>query len=186
MFKRIALAGVIGLAAVTVSVQSSAQETHTPLPPQTPVVPVGQPGKNMLITKDLMRYVLNPAAETFWQAGGEVDEGDKRNTRTPENDAKWYAALQAAASVMETGNMLMVDGRARNDPQWAKWSSDLNIAGAKAIKAAQARNGDDTFAAGSDMYDACFNCHAKYIPRQRQEMKPLPELPGDTKPNSLR
>lgn len=186
MLKRAALAGLIGLAALTVSVQSSAQETHTPLPPQTPVVPFGQPGKNMLITKDLMRYVLNPAAETFWQAGGEVDEGEKRNLRTPETEAKWYGALQAAATVLETGNMLMVDGRSRNDPQWAKWSADLNNAGVAGIKAAQARDGEAVFAAGSDMYEACFACHAKYIPRARQDLKPLPDLPGEVKPKSLR
>lgn len=186
MFNRYALAALISLVALTAGVQSSAQETHTPLPPQTPVIPYGEPGKNMLIVKDLMRYVLNPAVETFWQAGGEVDEGDKRNLRTPETDAKWYGALQAAATVLESSNLLMMDGRAKADPQWAKWSHDLNNAGLAGIKAAQARNGDATFAAGSDMYDACFACHAKYIPRARQDLKPLPDLPQDEKPKSLR
>jgi hypothetical protein len=177
---RLALAGLISLAALTASAQDDAPKT--PLPPATPVVPFGQPGRNMLTVKDLMRYVLNPAAETFWLAGGEIDDGEKRNLRTPTTDAKWNGALAAASTVLETGNMLMMDGRARSDPQWAKWSADLNTAGVKGIKAAQARDGEATFAAGSDIFDACNSCHAKYIVRPRQEMKPLPDIPGEAKP----
>jgi hypothetical protein len=79
-----------------------------------------------------------------------------------------------------------MEGRTRNDPQWTKWAQDLNNAGVAGIKAAQARDGEATFAAGSDMYEACFACHAKYISRTRQEMKPLPDLPGEVKPKSLR
>ncbi|MDB5454085.1 MAG: hypothetical protein JWO33_2663 [Caulobacteraceae bacterium] len=186
MLKRYALAGFVSLAVLVVGARAQDDAPKTPLPPQTPVVPFGQPGKTMLTTKDLMRYVLNPAAETFWAAGGEIDEGEKRNLRTPATEAKWYGALQAAAAVMETGNLLMVDGRMRTDPQWAKWSADLNNAGVAGIKAAQARDGEATFAAGGDMYEACFACHAKYITRTRQEMKPLPDLPGEEKPKALR
>lgn len=183
---RIALAGLVSLAALSASAQTSDDVPKTPLPPPTPVVPFGQPGKNMLIVKDLMRYVLNPAAETFWLAGGEIDDGDKRNLRTPTTDAKWNGALAAAATVLETGNMLMMDGRALSDPQWAKWSADLNNAGLAGIKAAQAHDGDATFAAGSDMFEACQSCHLKYIRRQRQEVLPLPDLPADVKLKPLR
>ena len=185
MINRYALAGLLSLAALSASAQSDAPKT--PLPPQTPVVPFGAPGKSMLITKDVMRYVVNPAAETFWAAGGEVDEGEKRNLRTPADDAKWNGALAAASVILESGNLLMMEGRARNDPQWTKWAQDLNNAGVAGVKATQARNGDATFAAGSDMYEACYACHAKYVNRgPRQEMKPLPDLPGQEKPKSLR
>lgn len=178
----LALAGALGLAAViTASALAQDDAPKTPLPPQTPVNPRGDEGKQMLITKDLMRYVLNPSAEKFWLAGGEIDEGQQRKSRTPQDEAKWYGALEAASTVMEVGNMLMVDGRAIKDPQWAKWSADLNKAGAKGIKAAQAKDGEATFAAGSDMFDACYACHAKYIARPKQEMKPLPDLPGEKK-----
>lgn len=178
MFKRITLVAIVSMVGVSASAEAT-DAPRTPLPPQTPVVPFGAPGKNMLTVKDLMRYVLNPAAETFWQAGGEVDEGDERNARTPTTEARWYDALAAASVVLETGNMLMMDGRARSDPDWARWSADLNKAGAQGIVAAQARDGAATFAAGSAMYDSCFACHVKYIPRQTRELAPLPELPGE-------
>jgi hypothetical protein len=82
---------------------------------------------------------------------------------------------------------LLMQGRARADPQWIKWSQDLSEAGLAGIKAARARDGEATFAAGSAAYDACFNCHGKYISRgQRETPKPLPDLPTDEKPKSLR
>src|SRR5215218_7286952 len=128
MFNRYALAGVLSLAALAASAQPP-DAPKTPLPPQTPVLPFGQPGKSMLTTKDVMRYVVNPAAETYWQAGGEVDEGEKRSLRTPTEEARWTGALAAASVILESGNLLMMEGRARNDPQWVKWAQDLNNAG---------------------------------------------------------
>ena len=182
----VALAGFVSLAAFAAGAQPLDDVPKTPLPPQTPVMPFGEPGESMLTVKDLMRHVLNPAAETFWLAGGEIDDGDTRKLRTPTTDAKWNGALAAAATVLETGNMLMMDGRSFSDPQWAKWSADLNKAGFAGIKAVQARDGEATFAAGSEMFEACRSCHLKYIRQQRQEWAPLPDLPGDEKPKPFR
>lgn len=189
--KRIAvLAAVLSLAALGAGAQAPAQGTddapRTPLPPQTPVVPYGEPGKSMLTVKDLMRHVLNPAAETFWAASGEIDDGDTTRQRTPTTDARWNGALAAAATVMEAGNLLRMDGRAVADPQWAKWSSDLNKAGLAGIKAAEARDGDGVLISGGDMFDACRACHVKYIPRQREVWAPLPDLPKAETPGAKR
>jgi hypothetical protein len=174
------LAAVVTLAAVGVYAQAQEDTPRTPLPPQTPVVPYGEPGKSLLTVKDLMRHILNPAAETFWLASGEVDDGETSRQRAPTTDAKWNGTLAAAATVMESANLLMMDGRAVADPQWAKWSADLNKAGLAGIKAAEARDGDGVLIAGGDMFDACRACHVKYIPRQREEWAPLPEVPEAT------
>ena len=85
---------------------------------------------------------------------------------------------------METSNLLLADPRAQSDPNWAKWTADLNKAGVHGVKAVQAKDGEGTFAAGSEMFDACLACHYKYIKREPQTFAPLPDIPDDffTKP----
>jgi hypothetical protein len=170
---RLALTGPLCLAALAACAQQQKQAPaavaevavhsapKTPLPPKTPVLPYGDAGKHMLIVKDVMRYVLNPSAESFWQWGGEVDG----KVRTPTTDAEWNSALEAASTVMESANLLTLDGRSRTDPIWAKAVTDLNNAGAAGIKAVEAHDGEATFNAGSDMFDACAACHYKFIKR---------------------
>jgi hypothetical protein len=181
----LALAGLFSLATLTACAQPPAavavhSAPKTPLPPKTPVVPFGDAGKHMLIVKDVMRYVLNPSAESFWQWGGEVDG----KVRTPSNDAEWNSALEAASTVMESSNLLMMDGRSRSDPQWARWAADLNNAGAAGIKAVEAHDGEAAFNAGSDMFEACAACHGKYI-RSQLNPKGLQALPDGAQPKNL-
>jgi len=184
----LALAAAVSLAALGADAQAPEDTPRTPLPPQTPVVPYGQPGKSMLTVKDLMRHVLNPAAETFWLSSGEVDEGETTRQRAPTTEARWNVTLAAAATVMESANLLMMDGRAIADPQWARWSADMNKAGLAGIKAAQAKDADGVLVAGGDMFDACRACHVKYIPRKPEDQvyDPLPEAPEDAKPKPKR
>jgi hypothetical protein len=51
-----------------------------------------------------------------------------------------------------------------------KYAVQLTNAGLAGMAAAQARNHDKTFDAGSAMYDACFACHGKYIPRPKDSL----------------
>jgi hypothetical protein len=131
--------------------------------------PPGVPSqaKVLLPVKDVMRHIVNPAAELYWKAGGEVDdaEGAKKRAPTPEDNARWGATLDAAYTLQESGNLLMMQGRARDDDRWMKLAQQLTDAGVLAVAAAQARDEKKTFDAGSALYNACFACHAKYIPR---------------------
>src|SRR4051812_30280778 len=114
----LAAAGVLSLLAIaTATAQAPPATIGGGVPPPGPgagtaTAPLAG-AKTMLPVKDLMRHVVNPAAETYWQAGGEVDEGEKRNLRTPETDAKWAGAVDAASTILESGNLLLMQGRAR-------------------------------------------------------------------------
>jgi hypothetical protein len=150
---------------------------------QTPPAPPLPPG--LLPVRQVMKHIVNPAAELFWKAGGEVDtaEGETKRAPTADDDARWAAALDAAAQLQEAGNLLKMPGRARDDGQWMKFASDLNTAGALAMKAAQARDSKAVDDAGSALYNACFECHAKYIPRPANSLyKHFNEPDSDFKP----
>jgi len=160
---------------------AGAGASQTPAPP----APVPPPPEGMLPVKLVMKHIVNPAAELYWKAGGEVDtaEGATKRAPTADDDARWNAAVDAAAQLEEAGNLLAMPGRARDNDKWLKFSHDLNVAGAQAMKAAEARDPKATDDAGSALYNACFECHGRYIARPANSLyKHYNEPDSDFKP----
>jgi hypothetical protein len=140
-------------------------------PAAAPTAPKPVPKATLLSVKDVMRHIVNPAAETYWAHSGEVDDEKGANDRVPTAQADWNINIDTAAQIAEAGNLLMMDGRAR-DPNgpWMKYAQALNAAGIAGMAAATAHDHDKTNDAGSAMYDACFQCHGRYIPRPKDSL----------------
>jgi hypothetical protein len=51
-----------------------------------------------------------------------------------------------------------------------KYAQALNSAGIAGMAAATAKDHDKTFDAGSAIYNACFECHGRYIPRPKDSL----------------
>lgn len=130
-------------------------------------------GVVLLSVKDVMRHIVNPAAEAYWARSGEIDDTSGDHDRTPKatDEANWAISLDSAAQLVEAGNLLRMDGRAR-DPNgpWNKYAVALTNAGLAAMAAVQSKNVTKTFDAGSAMYDACYQCHGKYIQRPKDSL----------------
>ncbi|HEY3949230.1 hypothetical protein [Phenylobacterium sp.] len=130
-------------------------------------------GAVLLSVKDVMRHIVNPAAEAYWARSGEIDDASGAHDRTPTaaDEANWKVSLDSAAQLVEAGNLLRMDGRAR-DPNgpWNKYAVALTNAGLSAMTAVNSKDVTKTFDAGSAMYDACFNCHGKYIQRPKDSL----------------
>jgi len=128
-------------------------------------------GRTLLSVKDVMRHIVNPAAETYWAHSGVIDDDKGSNDRTPTTQAEWNISIDTAAQIAESANLLMMDGRAR-DPNgpWMRWAVALNVAGIAGMNAAMAHDHDKTNDAGSAMYDACYGCHGRYIVRPKDSL----------------
>lgn len=148
-----------------------------------PVV-AATPSPSYLPIKDFMRHVVNPAAEAYWASSGAVDDKNK----APTDDASWQAEYDHAAAIQEAGNLLLAEGRRINDPVWITNANKLIKGGQDGIKASIAHDADAGFDAGSTMYDACYDCHAKYVVRPANSLynhqTEIPKPEGDT--HSLR
>ena len=172
--------------ALTTPAKARAQEpiphgqAQTPPAPAKSAAPAAPPAAakpgapaelTRLSVKDIMRHIVNPAAESFWAHSGEVDDEKGANDRIPTNDATWAINIDNAAQIVEAANLLMTEGRAR-DPNgpWMKYAIALNKAGVAGMAAATAHDHDKTNDAGSAMYDACFQCHGRYIPRPKDSL----------------
>lgn len=120
--------------------------------PYTPVADV----------KDLMISVLEPAAEVYWDAVGEILDEDGVHEIRPSGDEEWAAIRNAAFVIAESGNLLMMNGRARDRGEWMAMSQAMIESGREALRAADARNSAAVFDAGAEVYYVCSECHAKY------------------------
>jgi hypothetical protein len=166
------LTGLTLAAALPALAQAPAAKPAAPAAAATPAAPgAAHKGAVLLSVKDVMRHIVNPAAETYWAHSGEVDDEKGANDRIPTSQADWNISIDTAAQIAEAGNLLMMDGRAR-DPNgpWMKYAMALNAAGVAGMAAATAHDHDKTNDAGSAMYDACYSCHGKYIQRPKDSL----------------
>ena len=110
----------------------------------------------------LMSAVLDPAAEVYRDAVGWILDFEGVHEIAPANDEEWLAVSNAAYVIAESGNLLMMDGRAQDGDGWMAWSRALTEIGRTAIQAADARDEAGVFDAGAEIYYVCSGCHAAY------------------------
>ncbi len=116
----------------------------------------------------LMTTVIEPQAQMFWRSSGTVSDSGGTRDLTPTTAAGWAAARSAAATVAETGNLLItpIYGQERGD-DWIAFAQDLVRAGQQAEKAAIDRDADAMFEAGAKLSEACSACHHAYLPQEQ-------------------
>ena len=81
----------------------------------------------------------------------------------PETDEEWETIEHGAITLAESANLIMMPGRAKDWGDWARFSHDLHDAARAAERAALNKNVDEVLQAGDRIYQACTNCHAKYL-----------------------
>ncbi len=147
---------ILGSGVVTVLLVASCAPTPSPpsLPPPPPFHAVGT-------VAQVMEGIVFPSSEVVFNAAV-WSNGVLEGAPTTEED--WHHVEDNALTVAEAGNLLMMSPRAKDPDQWMKNATALNAAGALAFKAAEARNVEALFKAGSEVYAACANCHRQYRP----------------------
>ena len=128
-------------------------------PPEPAPAPTAQPVADV---QQLMNMILEPAAESYWDAVGWIVDLNGTTEVRPKTAEEWDAVRNAAYVVAESGNLLMMDGRALDRGQWLTLSQGLVDVGKRAIAAAEARDPEAVFTVGGDVYEACTACHARY------------------------
>jgi hypothetical protein len=82
----------------------------------------------------------------------------------PKSETDWAAVRRAAVTLAESGNMLMLRGRARDQGDWMKDAKLLVDAGNAAYKAAQAKDATALAALAGSLDASCTTCHKQYRP----------------------
>jgi hypothetical protein len=122
----------------------------------------GSPYQEVVDVAQLMTWILEPAAEVIWDSAGFVITVEGEQDLAPVDDAGWAAVRDATAVVAESGNLLMMPGRARDLGDWADHSRNMIHMARRAMAAADAHDADALFEAGGALYTACVACHQQY------------------------
>jgi cytochrome c556 len=147
----------------------SCSEPPPPPPPFHAVVPF----------RELMLWVIDPAADAVWESVQTIMTEKGTVEKFPKTDEEWAVARNGAATLAEAANLLMMEGRARDNKEWMTKARKLMDAAEVALKAADAHNVDALFAAGGDIFNACDGCHLRYQP---PDTKPGSAAIGGTTP----
>ena len=139
----------------------SACESKTP-EPAAPAASSGPEYHQVLDVKQVMGWILDPSSDVIWGAVGSITTEEGTKELAPETDEEWTAIRDAAAVVAESGNLLLMPGRAPDQGDWAKHSHELIRTAQEAIAAAEAKDKDSLFTAGGDIYLVCTACHQQY------------------------
>ena len=112
---------------------------------------------------EVMEGLVAPAADTVWKSVGTIITEQGIEERRPKDDIEWEIVEHAALGVAESGNLLLLEGRALDHDDWVKFTHDMMDKAEAASKLALAKDADGLLKAGSDLYETCTACHLKYI-----------------------
>jgi hypothetical protein len=132
-------------------------------PPAASSATAAPPFHTALTTKQLMTWIIDPNAVAIWGSVGSVATDKGTEERHPQTDEEWASFRNSAATLVESGNLLMLDGRAVDKDQWMATAKGMSDAAAQVLEAAEAKDVEAYFDAGGALYEACTACHSKYL-----------------------
>jgi cytochrome c556 len=104
--------------------------------------------------RQLMIDMIYPASDAIFYV-------DRDSPKKPQD---WELLRMQALTLAESGNLLMMDGRARDQKNWILESKMLIDIGGKAYKAAQTKDVEGIRALNDSLNAACVVCHYQYRP----------------------
>ena len=117
------------------------------------------PYRPVMTVKELMEATVEPTADVVFGSAVWIN-GEL--TGAPKNEEEWENVEHHALTLAETGNLLMMAPRARDQGLWMSQARDFILAAQDAATAAHSRDVNAMFKAGGALVVACDSCHAKY------------------------
>ena len=124
--------------------------------------PAVGPIKAVATLEEVMHGMVIPNAEVVWEASGTIYTVKGVEERMPKNEDEWLAVEASATTLTEAGNLLMMEGRAKDSGKWMDRARALREAGAAVHKAAVAKDVPGVFTQGGVLFEACQGCHFDY------------------------
>ena len=122
----------------------------------------GPPIKAVATREEIMHHLVIPNAQLVWGAVGSTATIEGVVEKQPKTDDEWFNIESAATTLMEAGNLLMMDGRAMNSGKWMDLARGLRESADTVRQAAKKHDSAALFDRGGDLFDSCQACHFTY------------------------
>ena len=109
-----------------------------------------------------MHDVVYPRADDVWKSVGTIITEQGVEEIRPRTDLEWEVVHSGARTLMEAGNLLMMEGRAKDNDKWMEHCRRLIEGAAAVLESAEAYDADAVFERGELIYNACQGCHWEY------------------------
>ena len=146
---------ISGIGFVIAAARTARDAPAVEVPATVPIASVAQ----------IMNGITGPAATVVYNSVGTIVNADGVKEIAPQNDDEWANVANAAAAVIESGNLLLIGDRPLDNGDWVTMTKAMMETGQAALTAAQAKDKEGILDAGGPLNDTCDMCHAKY---QRQ------------------
>ncbi len=103
--------------------------------------------------KEVMTSMTIPASDAIFDAASEP----------PTRPVGWAAAGKAAATLAESGRLLMTDALARDKAAWMDMAAALVKEAEATVKAVDGKDRDALEVVGDRIYATCATCHGRYM-----------------------
>ena len=112
-------------------------------------------------TIQFMDWILDPQADVIWGSAGTITTIEGVEDLAPTTQEGWDQVRNAAATLAETGNLLMMPGHSRGE-DWNEIAQGLTQTAVLLIDAAENKNDEQVFDYGGQLYNVCVACHQLY------------------------
>ena len=120
------------------------------------------PIKAIATREEIMHHLVIPNAQIVWGAVGTISTLKGVEERMPKTDDEWFSIESSATTLMEAGNLLMMDGRAVDAGKWIDRARALRESADTVRQAAKKHDATALFDRGGDLFDSCQGCHFEY------------------------
>lgn len=147
--------GLGAVLAVVLACTVAAQAPQTAAPQTTAATASAPPTTRPVGTmSDIMVKFIYPASDAVFYI----------ETRQPETNEQWTMLQGQLLMLAESGNLLMLPGRARDNDQWMADARLLVDAGRAAYAAAMKKDVAGLVDVNKVLYESCTTCHRHYRP----------------------
>lgn len=120
------------------------------------------PFKPVATVRELMESTVHPSSEVIFDSVGTIITIEGTQEIAPKNDEEWAEVRASAVTLAEAGNLLLIGDRPKDRGTWYTNARALTDAALLAVRAVDAKNPEQLFEAGGQVYDVCQRCHEHY------------------------